>query len=198
PELPIKSPAEFTVLRVQDVPLVSAVELVTPNAEQQDDVRIYIKHAAFEALQAIARQDVQIEQGGVLVGQVYRNAESGDTARYLVEITDHIFAEGATANITELHYNFEAWQNLRARLKDEHPGKQMVGWYHTHLVKIALAADDLEQTTELFFSDHDRFMHRQFFADAWYVAMVLGPEGNAAFFRWFGDKISCNRQFYII
>jgi hypothetical protein len=27
--------------------------------------------------------------------------------------------------------------------------------------------------------------------------MVLGPQGNAAFFRWFGDKISSNSRFYV-
>jgi len=87
------------------------------------------------------------------------------------------------------------------RLREQYPGKQIVGWYHTHLVQIALSSEeapDQFQATELFFSPEDRFMHRRFFSDPWYVAMVLGPQGNTAFFRWFGDRISANRCYHVI
>ncbi len=196
PDLPLKSPADFDVIEIKEVTLVSPVELTQLDTERQDDVLIFIAQHTFETLQAIARQDVGIEQGGVLVGQIYRSGN----ARYLVEITGHIVAEGASANATELRYNFDSWLHQSEYLKEHFPGNQIVGWYHTHIVTIAIQPDENApeiQTTELFFSDHDRFMHRRFFGEPWYVAMVLGPQGNTAFFRWFGDKISSNRRFYV-
>jgi proteasome lid subunit RPN8/RPN11 len=196
PDLPLKSPADFDVIEVQEVTLVSPVELTQPDTARQDDVQVFIAQDTFETLQTIARQDVQIEQGGVLVGQVYRS----DNTRYLVEITGHIVAEGASANAAELRYNFDSWLHQSGYLREHFPGQRIVGWYHTHLVTIAIQPDEDSaelQTTALFFSDHDRFMHRRFFGEPWYVAMVLGPQGNAAFFRWFGDKISSNSRFYV-
>jgi hypothetical protein len=196
PDLPLKSPADFDVIEVQEVELVSPVELAELDTVRQDDVQVFIAQPTFEALQAVARQDVRVEQGGVLVGRVYRSA----SGHYLVEITGHIVAEGASANAAELRYNFDSWLHQNEYLKEHFPGQQIVGWYHTHLVTIAIQPDENTpelRTTELFFSDHDRFMHRRFFNEPWYVAMVLGPQGNTAFFRWFGDKISSNRLFFV-
>jgi proteasome lid subunit RPN8/RPN11 len=196
PAMPLKSPTDFDVIEIQEVELVSPAELTELDTERQDDVQVFIAQHTFETLQAVARQDVQVEQGGVLVGRVYRSA----SAQYLIEITGHIVAEGASANAAELHYNYDSWLHQNEYLKEHFPGQRIVGWYHTHLVTIAIQPDENTpelQTTELFFSDHDRFMHRRFFSEPWYVAMVLGPQGNTAFFRWFGDKISSNRRFYV-
>ncbi len=40
-------------------------------------------------------------------------------------------------------------------------------------------------------------MHRQFFPQKWYVAMVLNPKGEAAFFRWRGHDIVRARGFHV-
>jgi proteasome lid subunit RPN8/RPN11 len=198
PDFPQRSPAHFDVVEVKNVESVSPVELGQPDTARQDDVQIFIAQDTLEALQGIARQAVQVEQGGVLVGQVYRQPEASE--RYLVEIAGHIVAEGTSANVAEFRYNFDSWLRQSELLKERFPGQQIVGWYHTHLVTVAIQPDEPSQelqTTELFFSDHDRFMHRRFFSDQWYVAMVLNPQGNAAFFRWFDDKISSNQRFYV-
>lgn len=195
----LKSPDEFDVLETQEVTLVSPVELAQTDQTQQDNLRIFIARNTLEAIRDLARRDVQVEQGGVLVGCVYRHAQAD--GQYLVEISDHIAAENASANVVELRYNFDSWLQQNTQLREQYPGKQIVGWYHTHLVQVAVpseTAPDQLQATELFFSPEDRFMHRRFFSDRWYVAMVLGPQGNTAFFRWFGDKISANRRYHII
>lgn len=189
----------FEVLETEEVELisVSSPQRATSNAGQ-DQVQIYITQDTYAALQAIARTDVQIEQGGMLVGHIYRDQDHAD--RFVIVITDHIVAEGTTANLVELRYTFESWLRGSAQVKERFPGKRIVGWYHTHLIKMAVRSGDSGEvaSTDLFFSQDDRFMHRQFFNDAWYVAMVLGQQGNAVFFRWFGDAISANRQFFVI
>lgn len=196
-EFPLKSPGEFNILSTQEVTLVSSAKPDSP--DQQDGVQIFIAQNTLEALQAIARLDVQVEQGGVLVGHVYRSAQAPE--QYLVEITDHIVAESASANVVELHYNFDSWLQQNTLLRERYPGKQIVGWYHTHLVQVVISSEessDQHLATELFFSQDDHFMHRRFFSDRWYVAMVLGPQGNTAFFRWFGDKISAQSRYHVI
>lgn len=210
PTFPPRTHDQFTVVAAHDVPLVSPAELAALDNAHQDDVQIYIRQGALTALQAIARREgVDYEQGGMLVGQVF--SEPGATSRYHIAINDYLVAEGATANAVELRYTFDAWQHQTARLRERFPGQQIVGWYHTHLIQIPVhdasadaaddnaedAADGANAATELFFSLDDRFMHRQFFADPWYVALVLGSQGGAAFFRWFGDQISANRRFYV-
>ncbi len=196
PEFPHADLRDFEPLRVERPAVISPVELAALDMAQQDDVQIVICEPTLRALQAIAAQDVQIEQGGMLVGTVY--CQRSDPARYLVVVTDSIPAEGTTANLVELRYTFESWQRGAALLRERFPGKRIVGWYHTHLITVEMVGEDGEtQTSELFFSQDDRFMHRRFFSDPWYVAMVLGTEGNAGFFRWFGGKISANRCYYV-
>jgi proteasome lid subunit RPN8/RPN11 len=199
PDFPSRSLPDYGPVTAKTVDLVSGVELAAGEKTGLDDVIVLIAQPALESIQAIARQEVQIEQGGVLVGRVFHNTDP--EGRFLVEITDHIVAEGASANLVELRYTFDTWLRQHTLLKEQYPGKQIVGWYHTHLIKAQVASDQAlgePHATEFFFSQDDRFMHRQFFGDPWYVAMVLNPSGDAAFFRWFGDKISSNQQYYII
>lgn len=197
PELASLSPEALPVIGEHSVTLIGAQ--TADEVAHQDALRIYITQDALAALEAIARAEVDVEQGGMLVGQVYRNAAHPDG--YLVVITDYLVAEGTHASLVELRYTFESWAHSTAQLRERFPGKRIVGWYHTHLVHLTVRdADAPEQTTrtELFFSSDDLFMHRQFFREPWHVAMVLGQPGHAVFYRWFGETISANATFYIL
>ncbi len=199
PAFPTIDRDTFTILDTQEVELVSVGSSHRGALNTgQDDVQIFITQDTYAALQAIARTDVQIEQGGMLVGDIYR--DQAHPNRFVIAITDYIVAEETTANLVELRYTFESWLRGSAQVRERFPGKRIVGWYHTHLIKMAVRSGDSGEvaSTDLFFSQDDRFMHRQFFNDAWYVAMVLGQQGNAVFFRWFGDRISANQRFFVI
>ena len=162
-----------------------------------DAVRIVMTRSTLTAVQAIARNGAKVEEGGVLVGNVFKLSSS---SAYLVEISGHIFAEEARGSQFELRYTFESWQKRTAELKENFPGRRIVGWYHTHLLKAKIFDEEARQTvmTEHFFSSSDHFMHRQFFPEKWYVAMVLNPAGEAAFFEWNGKEIVQSRGFYVI
>jgi proteasome lid subunit RPN8/RPN11 len=160
-------------------------------------IEIVVTRPALTTLQAVARRRAKVEVGGVLVGNVYSGT---GPSSYLVEISDHIFAEGALSSEVELRYTFESWQKRSTELKERFPDRRIVGWYHTHLVKAAVIdeAGQTVQETEHFFSVSDHFMHRQFFPDKWYVAMVLNPQGEAAFFRWRGNDIVREPVFHVV
>lgn len=186
PAFPRKSLSDYVIQETVGAP------------EDAGPVKILIARPTLEAIQRIARAGVPVEQGGMLVGNVYQES---DQSGFLVEITDHILAEEARSSISELRYTFESWQRQTALLRERYPGKRIVGWYHTHLVRMEFYTDEIRQTihaTELFFSRDDMFMHRQFFREKWYVAMVLDPQGNAVFFHWEGDEVVTSRGFYVI
>lgn len=162
-----------------------------------ESVQIVITRSALNAVQTIARNGAKVEEGGVLVGDVFKVPSS---SAHLVEISGHIFAEEARGSQFELRYTFESWQKRTAELKEKFPGRRVVGWYHTHLVKAAFFDEQKQQAfvTEHFFSASDHFMHRQFFPEKWYVAMVLNPFGEAVFFQWNGDEIVRSKGFYVV
>lgn len=162
----------------------------------EGDAKILISRPALTAIQQVARRGAQVEEGGVLVGRIFRN---GENRGFLVEIADHIFSEEARGTKFELRYTFEAWQKRSIQLKERFPDYRIVGWYHTHLVKMqSLGKDDqVIYETELFFSRDDHFMHRQFFPEKWYVAMVLNPSGESTFFNWSGDSIVQAPGFFV-
>lgn len=164
---------------------------------QADDIRIFVRQSTYEALIQAAKISEEVEVGGILVGNVYRPTDGG---RLIVEVSDFIISEGLVSSLTELHYTFESWQSHQAQLRQQFPAKRIVGWYHTHVVTMptsqseSLPAQDDEspsaQGTTLFFSQHDVFLHSQFFAEEWYVALVLDPWGNSQFFCWKDGQIA--------
>jgi hypothetical protein len=150
-----------------------------------DDIRIYVGRRALNELLADAKVSKKVERGGMLVGQVYEHARGG---RKIVEISDLIVSEGTTSNVVELRYTFESWRGHMTRLREKYPGRRIVGWYHTHLIEAGVRTRGGEPMT-MFFSRDDLFLHRQFFPEEWYVAMVLDPDGNCCFFQWQGTEI---------
>ncbi|MFQ3535203.1 MAG: hypothetical protein SNJ58_04940 [Aggregatilineales bacterium] len=171
---------------------------------QADDIRIFVRRGTYEALLQAAKASDQVEVGGILVGNVYRPTDGG---RLIVEVSDFIISEGLIASMTELRYTFESWQSHQARLREQLPGKRIVGWYHTHVVTLPTSSaqslatqDELEagrDGTTMFFSQHDAFMHSQFFADEWYVALVLDPWGKSQFFQWKNGQIVPCPAYYL-
>ncbi|RMF49611.1 MAG: hypothetical protein D6749_12755 [Chloroflexota bacterium] len=169
-----------------------SVLMVGQGQPQPDDIRIFVRRSTYDALLQAAKASDQVEVGGILVGNVYRPTDSG---RLIVEVSDFIVSEGLVASQTELRYTFESWQSHQVQLRERFPGKRVVGWYHTHVVTMPLSGQSTTseseeaQGTTMFFSQHDVFLHSKFFADEWYVAMVLDPWGKSIFFQWKNGQI---------
>jgi len=157
-----------------------------------EDIRIFIGRRTLDRIVEEAKRIVEVERGGILVGQVYAGADGG---RHIVEISDFIVSDQVVSSVSELRYTFESWRASSALMKEKYPGKRIVGWYHTHLIELTVYTDESRTTVEqtrLFFSRDDLFLHKRFFPDEWYVAMVLDPQGNHIFFQWKGgDIVAC-------
>lgn len=112
------------------------------------------------------------EVGGVLVGTV------GDGSADSTEITAAIpalKAVGASANVTFTH---EVWDEALNVVDRDHPGKRIVGWYHSH------------PDFGVFLSEYDLFIHRNFFPLPGMMALVIDPiRGDAGWFTTVDEEV---------
>ncbi|HEX8103653.1 MAG TPA: Mov34/MPN/PAD-1 family protein [Solirubrobacteraceae bacterium] len=97
------------------------------------------------------------EVGGVLVGRV---AAEGS----LPMVTGAIEALKADEQRATLTFTQDAWEHVHRTLDETFPeGTQIVGWYHSH------------PGFGIFLSEHDLFIHRNFFSGASQIAVVVDP-----------------------
>lgn len=105
------------------------------------------------------------EVGGVLIGRLRKDGSPRITA-----IIPALEAEGARSRVTFTH---QAWATIHATLDRDHPGEEILGWYHSH------------PGFGIFLSEHDLFIHRNFFTRSEQVAIVVDPHaGSEGLFVW--------------
>jgi proteasome lid subunit RPN8/RPN11 len=112
------------------------------------------------------------EVGGVLIGRAPADAA-------LPQVTAAIPAIAADEQRATLTFTQEAWEHVHRVLDREHPDKQIVGWYHSH------------PGFGIFLSDHDLFIHQNFFSGPAQIALVVDPlAGTEGVFCWHAGSIS--------
>ncbi len=110
------------------------------------------------------------EVGGVLLGPP---AEDGP-----VRVTAAIAALEAESREASVTFTHDSWTAIYGRMEREHPGLDIVGWYHSH------------PGFGIFLSDLDLFIHRSFFADPRQVAHVVDPRrGTEGLFGWVDGEV---------
>jgi proteasome lid subunit RPN8/RPN11 len=117
--------------------------------------------SALNEMHRHGRAEPEVEVCGVLVGNVYRD----DHGPYLhVEaVIRGAHAAGRTAQVT---FTAETWNHINDELERHHPGRRILGWYHTH------------PGFGIFLSDMDLFIHNNFFPEPWQVAYVYDPKAE--------------------
>lgn len=116
-----------------------------------------------------ARAHMQTEVCGVLIG----NSSSG-----VIEIEAPIEAFNASQAGAHVTFTQAAWETIY-RVKDkDFPLDRIVGWYHSH------------PGFGVFLSDHDTFIHRNFFSSPDQVAWVYDPHSDEeGCFAWVDGSI---------
>jgi proteasome lid subunit RPN8/RPN11 len=122
-----------------------------------------------QAIEDHVHSDIDREVGGILVG-----TRGGDVVAVEAAIPA-LKAVGERANVTFTH---DVWDDVHARIEREYPGKDIVGWYHSH------------PGFGIFLSGYDRFIHENFFSDPAMIALVVDPlAGQLGWFGWVGGQI---------
>jgi proteasome lid subunit RPN8/RPN11 len=87
-------------------------------------------------------------------------------------------ARDAASNVASLTIDHDVWAQLHRTLQQGFPDSILLGWQHTH------------PGHGVFLSGYDRFIHRNYFDQAWHVAMVVDPKRQEfCFYQWHEDEI---------
>ncbi len=156
---------------------------VFAGSEGQDSgLAIHIKQSTLRKIEDYLSGDKSNELGGVLVGDV---CETEEGARY-IKIDNMILAMHASSSLSRLTFTHETWDYINKVLEEEHPGKKIVGWFHSH------------PGHTVFLSGHDLFIHENFFNLPYMVAYVFDPTiKERGFFKWQEGEIVKAGGFYI-
>jgi proteasome lid subunit RPN8/RPN11 len=133
---------------------------------------VYMTQAAYHNInQHAALSDFEI--GGMLVGQAYQSPDSG----LFVVVEGVLEADHIDHSPVHLTFTSDALTDMLDRLEEMHPGRQIVGWYHTH------------PGLTIFLSSMDVWLHTHFFPQPWLVALVVDPHNNhGGFFTYNADE----------
>jgi proteasome lid subunit RPN8/RPN11 len=116
-----------------------------------------------------ARSSPKTEVCGILIGQDRKG---------LIEVQaciDGVNAEEAGAHVT---FTQDTWEHIYKVKDKQYPDHRIVGWYHSH------------PGFGVFLSDHDTFIHKNFFASPGQVAWVFDPHSDEeGCFGWVNSRI---------
>lgn len=146
-----------------------------------DDVPVFIAERVVRAIEEQAKENAEIEVGGVLLGAFYR----GDGGSF-IEVIDFIEAGAARSTGVSLTFTHDTWELIHAEQAKRGPGLMIVGWYHTH------------PGLGVFLSNEDEFIHTSYFTDPWQVALVVDPVyDNWGCFKWTNGSLAQTGGFYV-
>ena len=134
-------------------------------AEQSIPGGPYVTPGVREQICAHVFSSLEAEVGGVLIGHLRSDGSPKVTA-----IIPALEADGARSRVTFTH---DAWSVIHMTLDRDHPGSEILGWYHSH------------PGFGIFLSEHDLFIHRNFFSRPEQIAIVIDPHaGSEGLFVW--------------
>ncbi len=125
-------------------------------------LRVAIDRRANADLVAHAKESLEAEVCGVLVGQIGEDDEG-----LFVHVEALIRGNAATQAATHVTFTQATWDAIHQVLERDHPKQRIVGWYHTH------PGFGVE------FSEMDVFIQRNFFAGPTQIALVTDPTNGA-------------------
>lgn len=125
-----------------------------------------------------ARSSLKTEICGVLIGQDRPGR---------IEIQASI--AGANADEAGAHVTFtqDTWEHIYQVKDRDYPDHRIVGWYHSH------------PGFGVFLSDHDTFIHTNFFGSPGQVAWVFDPHSDEeGCFGWVGSRLERLSQIAVV
>jgi hypothetical protein len=151
-----------------------ADEAADPAAPREPLVTVAIPEALVISLVETFPFSDEIEEGGFLVGRVYRDSDR--PGGYLVHVTAAISAERTGASMIGFTFTGESFLRVSEQLAGRGDGEALLGWYHTHLFPAS-------PTSNL--SSADEELHRSTFRRPWQVAALVNISGDGRALRFY-------------
>ena len=123
------------------------------------------------------RWSTEVEEGGFLIGQAYEDADRPGT--YLANVTAAVPAQQTGASFLHFTFTGNSFDRIKRTLEQDHPGQQLLGWYHTHL---------FPASRELGLSSIDHRLHLSTFRLPWQVAGLVNLDGSQRVLRFYATE----------
>lgn len=158
----------------QPVPPFKVIEGRGSNCESGagDSHRLYLTREAMGHIHShIGWKEVTphncVEQGGILLGQAFRDSARGVTYGVVSAAVAGLSARGSSVHLEMTHDTWREMLDSADRLLEQSPHRelQVIGWYHTH-----------PNGLEVYMSGTDRDTQSRMFAQDWQFAIVLNPQ----------------------
>jgi len=136
-------------------------------SEQQP--RVTIEGEVLRQIRQHARANSKTEVCGVLIGE-----ENGVGLKIKARIAGLNAAQAGTY----VTFTQDTWEHIYKIKDKDYPDERIVGWYHSH------------PGFGVFLSDHDTFIHKNFFSAPLQVAWVYDPHSDEeGCFGWCGERL---------
>ena len=139
------------------------------------DVPVFIPQHVFDEAEALTLEAGEVETGGILIGNIHRDAGLPEIA---VVITAQIPARHTESKTTSLTYTADTWTAVQAALDLRKSDEVMLGWWHSHpSFKFCNAECPPERRRDCalqkpFLSGDDLLLHRAVFPKAYHIALL--------------------------
>jgi proteasome lid subunit RPN8/RPN11 len=135
----------------------------------QRQPRVTIEGEVLRQIRQHARSNSKTEVCGVLIGEELGNG---------LNITARIPGLNAAQAGTYVTFTQDTWEHIYKIKDKDFPDDRIMGWYHSH------------PGFGVFLSDHDTFIHKNFFSSALQVAWVYDPHSDEeGCFGWASERI---------
>jgi proteasome lid subunit RPN8/RPN11 len=148
------------------------------NGARKEAVAVRVHSEVIRAIRQHARSSMSEEICGVLIG-TFNGAE----------VSVRVSIDGANAASGGAHVTFtqDTWEHIYSIKDRDYPDDKILGWYHSH------------PGFGVFLSEHDTFIHRNFFSAKHQVAWVFDPHSDEeGCFGWNGDRIERLPNFAVV
>ncbi|MBI4700435.1 MAG: Mov34/MPN/PAD-1 family protein [Deltaproteobacteria bacterium] len=125
-------------------------------------LRVAMDRGAYAEVVAHAKESLDGEVCGVLVGGAYVDAEGS-----FVHAEACIRGTATSGGSTHVTFTQDTWNAIHETLERDHPKLRIVGWYHSH------PGFGVE------FSDMDRFIQQNFFGGPAQIGLLTDPLSGA-------------------
>lgn len=140
-------------------------------------VRVAIPEALVTSLTRTLPFSSEIEEGGFLIGKVFRDKDR--EGGYIVHVRAVIPAERTGASMLNFTFTGESFLRINEQLAARDRGEVLLGWYHTHL---------FPATSRLGLSSVDVDLHRSTFRRAWQLAALVNISADGRVLRFYHGK----------
>lgn len=163
------APADNMEPKTTPLPVTKARRWNSPydSSGLQPLVSVFLTQIAYSRICMHSVSDLDNEVGGILVGEWCADETRGQ----FIVVEQALPARHTRQGSVYLTFTQDSLVEIHEQIDLHHPGKKIVGWYHTH------------PRMGIFLSHYDTWLHKHFFPEPWQVALVVEPHSsNGGFF----------------